>query len=273
MNSDAQDVRAYYDSQTSRKIKNFTEGNRRVNMALRSLMRFAPDDPKRILEIGCGIGSVCWYMGQEWPNAQITGIDISPKSVELAIKVFGSKNIEFIEGAFSPEVTSKKYNLIVLMDVYEHVPLVDRPFLHKALHEARDSLGIIFLSFPTPAHLNWLRVHKPTEIQPVDEDVTLQMVAQLAEDTDTEIMYYEEIDIWRKRDYAHVVLGPHNQMTFPCQQNAAKSADLPQKKQTTIGKFKKYILKQLFQTSPSWKRREWVRGRLGDDVYRSIFER
>lgn len=42
------------------------------------------DPGTRLLEIGCGAGAVLAVLGQEFPGARLTGVDIEPKQLEFA---------------------------------------------------------------------------------------------------------------------------------------------------------------------------------------------
>lgn len=200
-------AKTFYDAQVARKLRDFVEGNDRVERAWQTIDGWAPAHPRRILEIGCGIGDICWRMTRRWPEAEVVGLDISPKSLEIARKLFGSSRLSFVEGPLVKGRVAGKFDLIMLMDVYEHVVVGDRPGLHEALRELRNGGGRIVLSFPTPRHLAWLRQYHADEIQPVDEDVSIDTVLALARDGGTEVLLYEEVAVWHEGDYAHAVLG------------------------------------------------------------------
>jgi len=70
----------------------------------------------------------------------------------------------------------------------------------------------LILTVPTPAVLRYLRVANPTQIQPVDEDVTPQNIVTLAKETDTQLLCYREVGIWHYGDYAHVVVGRYQSL-------------------------------------------------------------
>lgn len=91
-------IKEYYDGQATNKLRNFGEGNRRVDRAWKTLISWGPKDPKRILEIGCDIGTVCWRLGKLWPEAEVVGLDISDQSLEIAEKLFGAPKISFCRG-------------------------------------------------------------------------------------------------------------------------------------------------------------------------------
>jgi len=221
MGQSVQEVRGYYDEHLAGKLSGFVEGNKRVEHAWQTLERWASADPRRILEIGCGIGDICWRMSRRWPEAEVVGLDISPKSVEIARKLFSSSRVSFCEGALVKGKLGGKFDLIVLMDVYEHIAVEDRPSLHEALAELRNDRCRIILSFPTPRHLAWLRQHQPDQIQPVDEDISIETILDLARDLGTEFLLYQEVGVWHEGDYAHAVLGKRQGM------NAIATAALP----------------------------------------------
>jgi SAM-dependent methyltransferase len=207
MNQLHQEVKTYYDAHVAGKLNDFVEGNERVECAWTTIEHWAPTSPKRILEVGCGIGAICWRMTRRWQEAQVIGLDVSPKSLEIARKLFGSSRLSFVAGPLVKGKFAEKFDLIVLMDVYEHISVVERSALHEALYEVRNEGGRIILSFPTPRHLAWLRQHQPDQIQPVDEDINVDTIVALARDTGTEILLYQEVGVWHEGDYAHAVLG------------------------------------------------------------------
>ncbi len=205
--SDVQKVKNYYDEHIKGKLRGFVQENPRIERAWQTVSTFAPAEVTQILEVGCGIGDTCWRMSFQWPRANVVGLDISPKSIEIAKKLFGSDRISFVEGILTKDTLQAKFDLIVLMDVYEHIAQSDRHVLHEALASLISEKGHIILSFPTPRHLAYLREYVPGGIQPVDEDITVEVINQLAKDTSTEVKLYQEVAIWHPGDYAHAVLS------------------------------------------------------------------
>ncbi len=202
-----EDVRTYYDAHVAGKLRGFVEGNARVEHAWATIEQRAGISPARILEVGCGIGDVSWRMSRRWSESHVVGLDVSRRSLRVARRLFRDPRITFCDGPLVKGLLDGGFDLIVLIDVYEHIAGNDRPSLHEAIKELLASNGRIILTFPTPRHLAWLAIQKPGEIQPVDEDITLETISQLARDTGTEVLSYEEIGVWHEGDYAHAVLG------------------------------------------------------------------
>lgn len=196
----------YYDAHTKFKIADFLKVNPRVEGAWQTLSKNAPLSPKRILEVGCGMGSICAKMNKKWPDAKITGIDISIESIATATKLFANHKVDFKVSLLNADTFNETFDYIIFMDVYEHISVTDRVVVHAALKKLLNNKGKIFLSVPTPQNLRWSLIHKPETMQPVDEHISFNVIAQLANDTQTEVQLYQNKSIWNIADYAHIVL-------------------------------------------------------------------
>jgi SAM-dependent methyltransferase len=256
----AEEIKGYYDAHLRGKLEGFVEGNRRIERAWTTVTRWAPLEPAAVLEIGCGIGDICWRMARRWKAARVVGLDISPASVAAARKLFGSAQLTFHEGPLTPGSLEGPFDLVLMMDVYEHIAAEDRAGLQKAIAGLLGPRGSIILSVPTPRHLEWLRLHDPAEIQPVDEDIRIETLSELARETGTEILLYEEVDVWHQGDYAHAVLGRRGGWTPVLNPDEDRGVRARLLHWTAVRR----------EPRP-WdrsKRLAWVRGRLGSDSYR-----
>jgi len=205
-------VQAYYDERVDGKIRDFTHANSRIEAAMQLVAEWAPPNPRRILEIGSGIGATSWRMARAWPQAEVVGADVSPLSIEVAKTCFRLPNLTYHAGLIQENTPAGPFDLVVLMDTYEHIDLADRTMLHAAIKSFLSRESRLILTFPTPALQDYGRKNAPSEQQPVDEDVTLEDVMVLAKETDSRPLYYREIGIWHYGDYAHLVLGRYQNL-------------------------------------------------------------
>lgn len=205
-------VQAYYDERVDGKIRDFTHPNPRIEAAVQLVAEWAPPKPKKILEIGCGIGATCWRMAGAWPEAEVIGADVSPISIEIAKTCFRRPNLSYRAGLVQEGVFACSFDLVLLMDTYEHIARSDRASLHHTIKSFLSNDARLIMTVPTPAVLSYLREESPSEIQPVDEDVTPQDIVELARDTETQLLYYREVGIWHYGDYAHVVIGRYESL-------------------------------------------------------------
>jgi 2-polyprenyl-3-methyl-5-hydroxy-6-metoxy-1,4-benzoquinol methylase len=215
MSATLQEVRAYYDANVADKLRDFVEGNARIERAWSTIEQWAPGNLRRILEIGCGIGHVTARLAKHWPAAEVTGVDVSPRSLEVARSLFTAPGLRFVEGPLQTHLLEGTFDMIVLLDVYEHVAIADRGALHQALAELLYGNSRTLLSFPTPRALAWSREFHPHTIQPIEEDIRLETIQVLARDLRSSILSYQEVNVWHEGDYAHAVLGTRRELGFP----------------------------------------------------------
>jgi hypothetical protein len=146
-------------------------------------------------------------MARAWPEAEVIGVDVSPLSIKVATTCFQLPNLSYCAGLIQEGTLAGKFDVVLLMDTYEHIALGDRAALHTAIKSLLSNESRLIMTFPTPAVLSHTRTTKPCELQPVDEDVTPFDVVALAQETNTQLLYYRKVGIWQYGDYAHVVLG------------------------------------------------------------------
>jgi 2-polyprenyl-3-methyl-5-hydroxy-6-metoxy-1,4-benzoquinol methylase len=247
-----QNVISYYNEHVQHKLGDYIKVNPRIEAAWKTFLKFSIKNPSSILEIGCGIGSIVNRINRKWPKATVRGIDISNHSIEIANKLFSNSKVAFLAGELKLDTFDEQFDFVILMDVYEHICLEDRPEFHASIKKLLKNKGRIFLSVPTPDYLKWLEKNKPENIQPVDEYITIEVVSKLAADTGTDVISYELKNIWGIRDYAHIVLEK--------QENVDEFYTRP-KPITPIQRSLRIFRKGLFTLGSIW-RRQHVRSKM-----------
>jgi cyclopropane fatty-acyl-phospholipid synthase-like methyltransferase len=223
-NLNRETVVSYYDEHVKNKLNDYIIVNPRIEFGWETIKRFAPAKPVRILEVGCGMGSICSRMHKHWPDAVITGIDISTLSIQIAQKLFADDNLNFKESILIPDTFDEQFDLIVFMDVYEHIAVSDRPDVHAAIAKILRNKGKVILTVPTPHNLKWSLINKPETMQPVDEHISFEVIGKLAGDTGAEVILYEMKNVWNVGDYAHIVLEKNDDFEAAFFQNKPVTA-------------------------------------------------
>jgi len=205
--SSRENVVSYYDEHVQHKLNDYIKVNPRIEFGWETIKQYAPANPQHILEVGCGMGNVSSRMRKHWPSATIIGIDISTLSIQIAQKLFGDGKLTFKETILTPDTfKNEQFDLIIFMDVYEHIAVNDRPDVHAALLKLLKNKGRIILTVPTPHNLKWSLKNKPETMQPVDEHISFDVIGKVAADTGTEVISYQLKNVWNVGDYAHIVL-------------------------------------------------------------------
>lgn len=92
----------------------------------KNLLRFIDKYAKRkkkILDIGCGVGTIDLYLAKA--NKHVVGIDISQNGIKIAKKnaqKFGlSKSVRYVVANFPTEAPKGKFDLIICSEILEHI--------------------------------------------------------------------------------------------------------------------------------------------------------
>lgn len=249
-----ENVVSYYDEHVQHKLNDYIKVNPRIEFGWKTIKDNTPANPLHILEVGCGMGNVSSRMHKHWPDAKITGIDISTLSIQIAQKLFADDQLTFRETILTPDTFSdEQFDLIIFMDVYEHIAVNDRPDVHAALHKLLKNKGRIILTVPTPHNLKWSLINKPETMQPVDEHISFEVIGQLAKDTATEVILYQLKNVWNVGDYAHIVLERNDD--FEAAFFTPKPVTATERSGRILGKLKAKL--------GSFIRRYYVRKKLG----------
>ena len=139
-------------------------GNLRTNLEfLTKTNLLKPND--RILEIGCGIGSVVFELsGQRY---DITGTDISGEAITYGLKKYGDIKLQ-VQPAEDLQFEDETFDIVLSFDLFEHIARVDRHIseVHRVLR--KDGFYLLQtpnkysnMIFETLYHksLKWRRAH------------------------------------------------------------------------------------------------------------------
>lgn len=105
-----------------------------------------------VLDIGCGIGANAYDIAQK--ANKVIGIDFCKKNIEFAKKNYQAENIEYILGDATKDLDDRKFDVIVMSNVLEHIK--DRDTLLKSV---RDLAPKILIRVPM-IDRDWLVLYK-----------------------------------------------------------------------------------------------------------------
>jgi len=197
----------YYNKFDKKLINDYVLGNKRIVNAIRQLGSFIPKNSKNILDIGCGLGWSSHEFAKAFSTSEVLAVDLSPVLIDTASKLFDSQNnLTFKSYDLTQGLPKNIYNAIVMIDVYEHIPLVDRVEFHKSIKNILAKNGRFILACPSKYHQDYLKKNNPSGLQPVDEDVDFETINNIAKDIDGEVTFFEYQNIWNNYDYLYAVI-------------------------------------------------------------------
>ncbi len=232
-----EDIVAFYDNATTDWLREFVARNPRVEAAIELVGSCVTPETRNILDVGCGIGVSTARLNSQFRHVLAHGVDISPRAIEIANRMFRSDSTVFSQGDMTCVPAYAPYDILSLIDVYEHVPRFKWPNFNHILSQSLSSHGTLVLTAPTPLTQAWYAAHCPEALQVVDETIECRDVLQLAEDIGGVLTMYRIESIGRSNDYFHAVIERVPQLaTLPAPRGMVRRvAALVSRKLQTLG--------------------------------------
>jgi trans-aconitate 2-methyltransferase len=206
-------VREFYDEfSVSRMQRYLQKGNLRIERAIKRILPFVASD-STVLEIGCGIGLVTERLAQAVPAGAVWSYDISEKNIQQARERVHASNVNFRRGDILHDFDDVRawipvpVQLVVMVDVIEHLPLATHSALLHNLGTIMRTDGSVILTFPSPDYQRHLRETSPQKLQIIDEIVELEHVLSIATRNGFRIRHFSLEDVWLRNQYVHCVLA------------------------------------------------------------------
>jgi cyclopropane-fatty-acyl-phospholipid synthase len=102
-----------------------TLGEAEARMLALTCARAGLADGQRILELGCGWGSLSLWMAERYPNAQVTGVSNSRDQrafIEGRAKALGLRNLTVLTADMNSfEPPARGYDRVVSVEMFEHM--------------------------------------------------------------------------------------------------------------------------------------------------------
>jgi len=141
--------------------------------------------PKKILDLGCGVGTMLGLMIDKFSESSFYAYDESKKSMDYIKKIFPKINcLENLK-------TNEKFDLIFLSSVVHHVKSTDRDAFFKNIYNLLNPNGVMFIFEHNP--------YNP---------ITLKMVANCEFDADAELIKKNDlINLCKKNNFEIIKSG------------------------------------------------------------------
>lgn len=173
------DVAKFYDEFAHQQARSGI--NRRHLSILKYLKQFGLQPSHRVLEIGCGIGTLTELLCTYCPAGHVHAVDISPASIEMARKrLAGYKNLKLEAADAVVDEIAGTYDVVVLPDVIEHIPIQLHPALWKRIASVLTPQAFVAVHIPDPYFLKNMINAGSNELQVIDQPIYAD---QLTRDT------------------------------------------------------------------------------------------
>ena len=201
------DSKAFYDEYADRQLA--VGVNERHHAILHWLKRFGLNQGNRVLEIGCGVGTLTSLIVPAiGPKGSLLAVDLSTRSIGAARERLARfRNVHFVAGDILELSMPNRFDVIALPDVIEHIPVELHPALFSKVASWVEPNGFVLLHYPNPYYLEWCRVHRPELLQIVDQSIHVDTLTANAYPHDLHLCFFETYSIWtREGEYQVAIL-------------------------------------------------------------------
>lgn len=158
-----------------------------------------------VLEVGCGIGRLTKLISRYLKDGIITGVDISPRSIEYAREILPDSTALFCVDI--QDFTSEKgYDFVVLADVLEHLPEESLSNVLQKLTGLLKMGGKLMVHIPTVEHIQLLKNKFPDKLQIIENEICPSQLINMVAGFELEVVSLEKYGLYTSgRDAVWIV--------------------------------------------------------------------
>jgi trans-aconitate methyltransferase len=100
-------------------------------------------EPRRILDIGCGVGQLAFELANNWPEAEVVAADYSPGMIERARRDYSAPNLTHLHGSLEDLSERGPFDLIVSTHSFPYFP--DKRLAAQRIYDLLDDHGRVLI--------------------------------------------------------------------------------------------------------------------------------
>lgn len=207
-------IERFYDEFSRHFVDDVASRNERVQQQLAFLRRSIPKDTRSALVVGFGSGESAYFIASRVAKrSHVLGVDISAENLKLAQALFPHQRIEYRKANILTDTIEGQWDVVVLPDVYEHIPRGSHRALHSILGRLLTDRGRILLTLPSAGKQAALRTSGG--LQAVDETITLEDLLIMSREVRGVLTFFSTISVWETNDYVHAMIERGAERVLP----------------------------------------------------------
>ncbi len=102
-----------------------------------------------IIDVGCGDGFFVGKLSEKFRNKEVVGVDVSNQAIYFARLLNKHKNVEFLKLDVTQDKMGRKFDIVTLIEVLEHIPPDHLDSFLKSIHSMLNDNGKLLLTVPS----------------------------------------------------------------------------------------------------------------------------
>src|SRR4030042_1222870 len=119
-------------------------GKERIQPTIDMVSRIDVENPRQIIDVGCGPGNSTQVLVQRWPRAKVTGVDNSPAMIEKARKDYPNQNWKIVDA--EKDAINGKFDIMFSTSPMQWIP--DHEALLTRFYTLLADKGLIAIQLP-----------------------------------------------------------------------------------------------------------------------------
>ncbi len=199
------EVKEWYNKFSTNQIK--TSVNLRHYTVFNQIIKSGLKRNSKVLEIGCGIGTLTGLIYKFVKNGHIVAADISDESIKIAKGRIGeSHRIEYMVTDMTDFKYTHMFDYIILPDVMEHIPVEQHYNLFKVIAGYMHTSSKIIINIPHPKAIEYLQKVSPEKLQIIDQALSADKLINDAYASQLMLLNYNSYSIFSlENDYAFII--------------------------------------------------------------------
>ncbi|MCE3225856.1 MAG: Methyltransferase type 12 [Bacteroidetes bacterium] len=189
--------------------------NERIYEMFCRMKKHGMNSGSKILELGCGIGTLTYMICKVVKSGQIESVDISSSSIEFAKKRLTQNNLTLAAHDvvdYKPQM--KQPDIITLFDVIEHIPMERHDELFRNLSSIMGENSMVLINIPSPAAIQYDIENNSEVLQVVDQPLPIDFIVNNIVKNNLNLVSFENHSIWCEHDYQFFVITKNKKWNY-----------------------------------------------------------
>lgn len=204
-NENMNNISKFYDDFSEQQV--ITGTNLRHYYLFNRILKSGLKKDHKVLEIGCGIGTLTKLLFSFLKKGEMVVTDISENNIKIAReRLKSTQRIEFIVSDMQNFSHDKKFDFIILADVMEHIPQELHIQLFQTIVKHMKDDATLFINIPHPKNIEFLKENFQEKLQIIDQALYADSLTKDAAKSGLILKEYKSYSLFHKENDYNIII-------------------------------------------------------------------